>query len=123
MKHKLNAQVEELKMKVNNLSGILVVLMLLLRYCIFYHMQLYKIELEREQLQHTIESTKNRHSEEIESIQKSNEYVRDCVCIFLFFVLYFQVKTESFGRVCSEKRSKVIIILYTVLYAVNVKSG
>ncbi len=41
--------------------------------------QLYKIELEREQLQHTIESTKNGHSEEIESIQKSNEYVRDCV--------------------------------------------
>ena len=87
MKHKLNAQVEELKMKVNNLSGILVVLMLLLRYCIFYHMQLYKIELEREQLQHTIESTKNRHSEEIESIQKSNEYVRDCVYIFIFCLI------------------------------------
>ncbi len=45
--------------------------------------QLYKIELEREQLQHTIESTKNRHSEEIDSIQKSNEYVRDCVCMGL----------------------------------------
>ncbi len=39
------------------------------------------MELERDQLQHAIEATKNRHKEEIESIQRSNGYgiLRCCV--------------------------------------------
>ncbi len=90
--------------------------------------QLYKIELEREQLQHTIESTKNRHSEEIDSIQKSNEYVRDCYawdCVYDGCLSYnFQVKTESFGRVCSKKRNKVITQFCThFVHCVEVKPG
>jgi len=34
---------------------------------------LYKAELERDQLLHTVETMKARHSEELEAIRKSNE--------------------------------------------------
>ena len=35
-------------------------------------MQLYKVELERGQLQQQVETARNRHGEEVEALQKSH---------------------------------------------------
>ena len=39
----------------------------------YLHMQLHRVELERTQLQYSVESGSSRHSEELEAVQKSHE--------------------------------------------------
>jgi len=39
------------------------------------YMQLHRVELEMDQLQHTLQLCQQRHNEEIESIEKSHRYI------------------------------------------------
>ena len=49
--------------------------------------QLYRIELERDQLHHASESMAARHKEELEAIQKSHEYVSYTILFIVYLLI------------------------------------
>ena len=78
VKQEMGSQVEELKVKVSCACMRTLMIELLIKQACVY-VQLYKVELERDQLHHASESMASRHKEELEAIQKSHEYVSHAI--------------------------------------------